>query len=131
MNQYRIKSIRLQTGERLPLLIDSSGIPLFEPTVFAISVLRGRNLASNTIKQALRGVMVLQTMLDRESINLDRRFEQGEFLTYGEIDRLVALTKLEMDAIWEIDKPIGQPRKMISLEQARLNLTRKKAMGEV
>lgn len=126
MNPFRIKSIRLHSGERLPLLIDSNGIPLFEPTVFAISVLRGRNLASNSIKQALRALMVLQSMLDKDGINLDRRFDQSEFLTYGEIDRLVALSKLEMESIWEKDKPAEKQRKMISLEQARLNLTRRK-----
>lgn len=131
MNPFRIKSIRLQSGERLPLLIDSSGLPLFEPAVFTISVLRGRNLASNSIKQALRAVMVLQSMLNKDGINLDRRFDQGEFLTYGEIDRLVALSKLDMESIWEMKKPARQQRKMISFEQARLNLTRQKAINEV
>lgn len=131
MNPFRIKTIRLQSGERLPLIIDSSGLPLFEPTVFAISVLRGRNLASNSIKQALRAVMVLQSMLNKDGINLDRRFDQGEFLTYGEIDRLVALSKLNMESIWEMKKPARQQRKMISLEQARLKLTRQKAINEV
>jgi integrase len=131
MNPFRVKSIRLQSGERLPLLIDSNGVPLFEPTVFAISVLRGRNLASNSIKQALRAVMVLHSMLHQEGINLNRRLEQGEFLSYGEIDRLVALSKLDMESIWEKDKSARQQRKMISLEQARLNLTRQKTINEV
>lgn len=131
MNPFRIKSIRLHSGERLPIILDADGLPLFEPTIFAISVLRGRNLASNSIKQALRAVMVLQSMLDKDGINLDRRIEQGELLTYGEIDRLVALSKLEMESIWENEKPAGQQRKMISLEQARLNLTRQKAKNGV
>lgn len=120
-----------ETGERLPLLCSTDG-PLFEPTLFAVS-LRAKSSAANTIQQAMRSVAVLQHTLDRLDIDLNQRIAQGKHLTLNEVDQVVADAKLQAG---ELDKQpglstISKPRKVLSLEQARLNLTRTKPPGEV
>ncbi len=41
---YRVEDLRLESGERLPLLVNAvSGIPLWEPTLFVVTQLRATN----------------------------------------------------------------------------------------
>lgn len=131
MPTFWIKTVLLETGERLPLLCSEDG-PLFEPTLFAVS-LRAKSSAANTIQQAMRSVAVLQQTLDRLRIDLNQRIAQGKYLTLNEVDQVVADAKLQAG---ELDKEpglptISKPRKVLSMEQARLNLTRTRAPGEV
>ena len=56
---YRVKTIKLESGERLPLLLSKeTGLPLWDPTLFILTTLRATNLAANTLAQAARAVMV-------------------------------------------------------------------------
>lgn len=61
------------SGERLPMLLDRDGQPMFGPTVFTLTELRGRNRAANTIGIALRSLMAFHLFLDARSIDLDAR----------------------------------------------------------
>lgn len=135
MALFQLKTILLDTGERLPLLIErATGIPLFEPTVFTVSQLRARNLATNTIIQAMRAIVVLHTMLAKNDIDLNRRLDEGKILSQGEIDELVGMAKKELASFTDLGKEEDrrdQPRKVLSLEQARLSLTRNQAPNEV
>lgn len=89
--KYRVITIRSQTGEELPVLVNAdTGMPLSNPNLFVISELRARNLAANTLGQALRAIGLLQQFLDSVSINLDARLADGRILELGEIDELVA-----------------------------------------
>ena len=47
-HRYRIETVLMTSGERLPMLIRPDGQPHFEATVFSLQELRARNLASNT-----------------------------------------------------------------------------------
>jgi hypothetical protein len=76
-NPFEVKTARLPSGERLPRLRSrATGIPLFQPTVWSLTELRGRNQSSSTIQQALRAVMVLNLVLERLGIDLDARIDQ-------------------------------------------------------
>lgn len=46
-------------GERVPMLHDEQGIPLFYPTLFATSQLRNAGAAVNTIRNKLADLVVL------------------------------------------------------------------------
>lgn len=59
---------------------------MFDPTVFALTEVRGKNLASNTIGNVLRAVMAFQLFLDARDIDLDARLADGELLSLGEIE---------------------------------------------
>lgn len=49
----------MQDGERVPMLHDESGLPLFYPTLYATSQLRNAGVAVNTIRNKLADLIVL------------------------------------------------------------------------
>ncbi|RFQ24365.1 site-specific integrase, partial [Pseudomonas sp. ATCC 13867] len=55
-------------GERLPLLLGPDGGPHFESTLFVVTELRMKNLAANTIANALRALQLFVTFLESEGI---------------------------------------------------------------
>lgn len=46
-------------GERYAVLVDSSGMPLYYPALFATWHLRSRSLAANSIANALHAIKAL------------------------------------------------------------------------
>lgn len=100
INPYLIQQVVLSSGERLPFLCSrATGLPLFEPTVYALASLRSANLSSATIHQALRAVMVLQLVLDDLAINLTQRLQDGRLLELGEIQELVRQCRYPLESI--------------------------------
>jgi len=62
---YRVKTVKFSGGERFPFLIDArTGVPLYEPTLFALKVMRANGRATNTIAQAMRSLLFLYQALD-------------------------------------------------------------------
>src|SRR5581483_1273891 len=111
-----------QSGERFPLLLDrDSGVPLFVPTVSAVTEIRGRNRATATIEQALRAVMALHVFLDARGIDLPVRLREGRLFELGEIEELVRHCRLPVGAL-EIDiaTALVPASKPISLEKLRM-----------
>lgn len=105
-NRYAVRTIRLESGERLPLLIrKETGLPLLEPMLYALTELRAINRASATIEQAARGVMVLLLFLDEARIDLALRLKSGEFLEVDEIERLVAFCRSPLAELQELLPP--------------------------
>jgi integrase len=132
MRDLVIKTVRLDTGERLPLLCTEAG-PLYEAAMYTTS-LRSRNLAFNTILQALRSISILLHTLDRLKIDLNYRIRTGNLLSANEIDQIVADAHLEVHELnKQADIQINRKRvtKVLSLEQARLNLTRTRIPKQV
>lgn len=114
------------SGERIPLLIDkATGVPHYDATAYSIGVLRSRNVASATIDQALRAIMVTEMYLVRNQINLEARMENGQFLTVQEISGLTSFYKRPLSEIRkEIVDTVGFVQrfpKVRSLEMARMN----------
>lgn len=93
---YRVKTVVLSSGERLPILLDQQGQPMFDPTVFALTEVRGKNLAANTIGNVLRAVMAFQLFLDARGIDLDTRLADGALLSLGEVEDLARLCRLKI-----------------------------------
>jgi integrase len=86
-------------GERLPILIGSDGLPLFEPTLFALTEIRAKNRSTNTIGNSLRAILVLYLFLDLNRIDLRGRLAEGRLLSMGEIEDLVRLCRLPIEKI--------------------------------
>ena len=123
--RYAVQTIRLVSGERLPVLLDQAvGEPLFEPTVYAISELRSANQASNSIEAALRAVMVLHVFLELRHIDLTQRLREGEVLGLGEIDELVRLCRRPMKQLHALldvqEDHAANPTQVTSLEKHRM-----------
>ncbi|WP_267112821.1 hypothetical protein [Xanthomonas sacchari] len=45
---FRVRIAVFASGEHFPVLLDKHGCPLFRPTVFALTQVRGRSLSTNT-----------------------------------------------------------------------------------
>lgn len=122
-NPYVVEIVVLQSGERLPMLRSRvSGIPLFEPTLYALTELRARSRAAATIQQALRAVMTLYLALDRLKVDLGQRLDEGRLLELGEVEEIVRCCRdhLENWAFVESSDESRQPAKVVSLEKARM-----------
>ena len=86
MNPYVVSPIVFSNGERFHVLLNrASGEPLFEPTLFVISVARANGMASATIKQVLSAIMVLQLALDQLKIDVGARLADGLLLDLNEV----------------------------------------------
>lgn len=96
-NPYIVRTLILASGERLPILMDTRvGTPLFAPTIYSLTQLRGRNLAANTIEQGLRSIMVLLLFLEQREIDLEGRLRDGLILDLAEIESLANICKLHV-----------------------------------
>lgn len=123
---YKVKLLKSVSGERLPLLVDGQGQPLFKPTVYALSELRTRNQATNTISGALRAIQVFYLFLGVRRIDLASRLSSGHLLSLGEVEDLCRFSRLPVGRIEAMlggvagissDNP-----KISSLEKARARL---------
>ena len=86
----------MNQGERVPLLLDDQGLPLFYPTLFATAQLRNAGAAVNTIRNALTHIQVLLRWEMQEGRNLVDEFTGGTFLSLPDIVSLRDFAKLDM-----------------------------------
>ena len=121
---YKVSTIVMSSGERLPMLLGADGLPMFEPTVFALSEIRARNLASNTIESYLRSVMVLLLFLGLRKIDIEGRLNDGRLLSLGEIEELTRFCRLPMERIQAMcdvaENLLGKIAPVASLEKLRM-----------
>lgn len=124
---FCVRTVLCSNGERFPVLVHrESGIPDFDATLWVVTSLRSRGVASATIEQALRSVIVLLLVLHSRQINLVERFRQGGYLDPEEIEAIAAAARQKQVAIIskivEESKADIQPtaRKIISLEKMRM-----------
>lgn len=93
----------LAGGERVPLLHDEQGVPLFYPTLFATSQLRNAGAAVNTIRNKLADLVVLHRWEQVNGRDLIAEFRAGRFLTLADVVSLRDFAKLDMREL----KPVG------------------------
>ncbi len=109
----------------MPVLVNSdTGLPLWSPTIFVVTELRARGLASATLAQATRAIMVAHQLLGHLGIDLELRLVECRLLDVAELDALVDLLGLhqsELDRL--VDKSSEQQRptaRIVSLEKLRM-----------
>lgn len=124
---YRVKTVVLSSGERLPVLIDREGQPLFDPTVFALTEVRAKNAATNTVSAVLRALMVFQLCLGARDIDLDARLGAGNVLSLGEVEDLARLCRRPLADLAALSgagsgsgADVDAAQKVTSLEKARM-----------
>ncbi|WP_312004973.1 site-specific integrase [Pseudomonas protegens] len=81
----RIKSLN---GERLIVLVDESGMPLFYPALYVTVHMRGRSLALNTIQNALDAIKALYAWQGYYSHDIESQFSRGELLQAHDVHSL-------------------------------------------
>ncbi len=123
INPYLVRLVVLTSGERLPMLCRrSTGLPLFEATLYSLTELRAQNRSSSTIQQALRAVMVLCLVLDRLNIDLDQRLGEGRLLELGDIEELVRWCRLPLEAFVDEPQRPEATSRVVSIEKARMRI---------
>jgi integrase len=78
----KVETIAHESGDLLPLLLDSDGMPMPAPNEFIIS---RRSLSSNTLERNLRELSLLYKWLEKEKIDLDIRISSKLFFNEAEI----------------------------------------------
>lgn len=86
----------LSGGERVPMLHDERGLPLFYPTLFATSQLRNAGAAVNTIRNKLADIVVLLRWEQQQGRDLTSEFAHGDFLSIADVVSLRDFAKLDM-----------------------------------
>ncbi len=86
--QLSVRRFQAESGERFLILVDDNGMPLYYPALYVTAVLRGGNLATNTISHALTAIKLLYAWSDYYRIDLESRFKRGELLFEHEIHSL-------------------------------------------
>ncbi|HET7332904.1 site-specific integrase [Dyella sp.] len=98
---------RFRDGERVPMLLDACGIPLFYPTLFATSQLRNAGAAVNTIKNKLVDIAVLLRWESDQGRNLAEEFSNSRFLTLADISALRDFAQLDMRELNKVQRRGG------------------------
>lgn len=88
-----LRTIMFSDGERYPLLVDESGIPDWNSTIFVTSQIRNASKAPNTQKAVLFAIRSLYSWAETQEINLKSRFSQKIFLKEVEIESLYAFSR--------------------------------------
>lgn len=97
-------------GERLPILHDEQGLPLFYPTLFVTSQLRNSGAAVNTIRNKLADLTVLLRWEQVHGRDLIAEFRCGRFLTVADVVSLRDFAKLDMRH-WQLDEDRARRRR--------------------
>lgn len=93
---YRLSVHVFGQGERVPMLQDAHGIPLFYPTLFATAQLRNAGAAVNTIRNKLADILVLLRWEELQGRNLHEEFERGCWLSVADVASIRDFAKLDM-----------------------------------
>lgn len=126
--RVRVKFGRFESGERLPFLVDSAtGLPLWHPTLFVLTQMRARHLASSTMEKALRAIIVAEQALTVLGVDLQANLVKGRLLNAGQLDEFAELAGLTQEALNKRLEPrhvqtktAPKPRRNGSLESLRM-----------
>ncbi len=89
-----------------------TGLPVHSAMLWSLTELRATSLASATILQALRSVMVFHIVLDQLGVSLPERMEQGQLLTLAEVESLAAKCQRSLEDLCD-----ETPRKVVALRK--------------
>lgn len=78
----RIETITHPSGDQLPLLVDSNGLPMPTPNEF---IMGRRSLSTNTLIRNLCELSIFYSWLEHEKIDLWRRVKSGQSFSEAEI----------------------------------------------
>lgn len=129
---YAVRTVVFRSGERFPVLIErETGIPLFGPAVFSLTRLRARNLASATIEQAARALMVLHVFLDKADVDLvGQRLAEGLLLTSGEIEELCRFCRKPLSSQSEVGCETTNQRTALHVHSLSSDIRRPTTLAE-
>ncbi|WP_158282611.1 site-specific integrase [Azospirillum sp. TSH58] len=113
--------IVMEGGERLPLLIDPDGVPLFWPNAWLLTMRRLAHRASNTLQANCYSLKFLYLWAAESGIDIESRMLSGQSLKSHEIASFAGAAARHLDEVGgdARTKPT-KARKVVSLEQVRM-----------
>ncbi len=125
-----IKLLKFADGERFPVLLDDDNSPIFKPTAYTVAMLRPSAGSYRTLLSQLGGLMVLYIWAQRNGIDIEGRFDGGNFLTLQEIMNLADDAKRLCKELREELEPAPAPAisRIINLEKHRMSANSRKAL---
>ena len=87
---FEIQFVVLDGGERLSMLIDEAGMPLYFPTLFITTQIRNAGRSANTISAYLSAIRRLYIWARASQIDIEQRISRRCFLTDSEVESLCA-----------------------------------------
>jgi integrase len=123
---FRTRHIIMRDGERFKIIVNAdTGVPLYYPTLYATSQIRNRSQSVLSIQSIITAIKCLMGWMEHHSIEIEKRFRQGELLNLREIESLRDFFKLPIKTeMLKKSHPITLKR---TKEGARMAVTRKGA----
>ena len=114
----------MSSGERFAVLLDSDGVPMTYPNLYAIINLRNHGQSINTISAILEDIKLLFQLLDQLEIDLEQRIKSKDFLEINEIEaiaNLASFTRSRLNRVASNKKVVDFP-KINNKERSRAKL---------
>lgn len=108
----KIKHIKMQSGERLPMLLADNAVPDFWATLYVCNIIRSQ--AQNTIEHSLKVLRYIRAWEDYHERDLSQEFRRGRFLTDSDLQSLADHCAYKVEAF----------KKWIARDKHKVNLTR-------
>ncbi|WP_313551693.1 site-specific integrase [Pseudomonas sp.] len=94
-------------GERTAVLLDSSGMPMYYPTLYTSWHLRSRSLAANSIVNALAAIKSIYTWSNEQALDIESLFFQCNTLEEKQIRDLCDFLKLATPNVRRVRKVVS------------------------
>ena len=122
MARFRIRFVVFSDGERVPMLLDASGLPHWFATLFVTTQVRNNSKAPNTMLAVLGAVRNLLAWAAAQSIDLEGRFARRAWLLEAEIESLPAYAQSSIDSSQALDPVVVRLPKRRETARAALGL---------
>lgn len=100
----RIRRLITGDGERVSVLVDRSGMPLYDPNLFITRSVRNANKSVSYADAHLRAILSLIAWEKDFGIDLKVRFRSGELLTDLEVESLTNFLSLTQETVEKIQR---------------------------
>jgi hypothetical protein len=114
LNPERLFELRLDGGERLPIIKVEGSAPPVMTTVYTVSMLRSGGRSPNTIAERLRAIMIARRWAVMRGLSLEERMQAGMLLSEREIEDIVRALRSRQRAMPdgpEIERPATRERR--------------------
>jgi site-specific recombinase XerD len=112
--------IKMERGERVPLLMADDGVPLFRPTEWMVTDRRSANPAANTLQANCYALKFLYLWSECCDVDIEDRMLSGDYLRPHEINSLAAAAQNRLETFDKAQRKHVTPRNVVSLEQVRM-----------
>jgi len=85
---FQVHLIVLDDGERLAMLVDDTGMPIYFPALFITTQVRNAGRSANTISAYLSAIKRLYQWAHTSGVDLERRLSTRSYLTDPELESL-------------------------------------------